>query len=340
MADKQPASNGITPDWIVRGVLTKVGDMFDRLTGRGWKPSSSLATSELVERLKSLLDSEARDERPGCKFVPNNIKLKIQWDKFSTDSDESMRKLENELLAAAVDHINDKRYFTHAPLVMEVKPDYFTPGVRLMVSFDKFADEEHEAAVNLAVPGATVENIDESVAPHRSERTFEANYVLNGVQKSKTLTLKKGIRLSVGRTKENDLSISDESVSKIHASLAVDDAGKLIVADTGSTNGTFVDDRRIAYGKAVVVGNGGKVKFGAIQVSFKPEHIIMPDESLIKSSAEQPAQMISPASALDRPLAGLPAPTEPSIPIDPPAPTEPAIDVTQAFDPAKEGDSI
>src|SRR6476659_3866424 len=187
MADQQPASKGITPDWLVRGILTKVGDMFDRLTGRGWKPSSSLATSELVERLKALLDSEARDETPGCKFVPNNIKLRMQWDKFSTDSDENMKKLEKELLAAAVDHINDKRYFTHAPLAMEVKPDYFTPGVRLMVSFDKFSDDEHEAAVDLNMPGATAEAIDESIPPHRSELSFTASYAVDGNQKVKTL---------------------------------------------------------------------------------------------------------------------------------------------------------
>src|SRR5215510_435544 len=153
MADKVTETKGITPDWLVRGVLTKVGDIFDRLTGRGWKPSSSLATSELIEKLKALLDAEIREDKPGCKFVPNNIKLKMQWDKFSTDSEKDLRKLETELLSATVDQINDKRYFTHAPLVIEVKPDYFTPGVRLLVSFDKFADEDREAAVHLSVPG-------------------------------------------------------------------------------------------------------------------------------------------------------------------------------------------
>ena len=92
MVEKVPAAKGITPDWLVRGVLTKVGDIFDRLTGRGWKPSSTLATSELIEKLKALLDSEVREDTPGCKFVPNNIKLKMQWDKFSTDSEDGPSK--------------------------------------------------------------------------------------------------------------------------------------------------------------------------------------------------------------------------------------------------------
>lgn len=357
MADKQPASRGITPDWLVRGVLTKVGDMFDRLTGRGWKPSSTLATSELIERLKALLDSEARDEVSGCKFVPNNIKLKMQWDKFSTDSDEGMRRLETELLAAAVDHINDQRYFTHAPLAIEVKPDYFTPGVRLMVSFDKFADEEREATVNLAVPGETAENIDESIPPHRSERTFIAAYWLNGNERTKTLDITKGVRMSVGRTKENDFAIDDQSVSKIHASLTVDDAGRLIVADTGSTNGTFVNGERIAYGKAVLVGERGNVKFGAIDVFFKAEYIPMPGEDFtvpiegtgletetgvaLPTTIEARTEDIldeGPAPTQPTVPVAEPPPTEPAIPLDQPPATEPAISITSVKDRSPEGD--
>ena len=46
------AKKKLSLDWLMRGVLTKVGDTLDRLTGRRWNPSSSLATSELIEKLK------------------------------------------------------------------------------------------------------------------------------------------------------------------------------------------------------------------------------------------------------------------------------------------------
>jgi hypothetical protein len=274
--------------------------------------------------LKKLLDSEARDEKPGCKFVPNNIKLKMQWDKFSTDSEKGLKKLETELLAAAVDHINDRRYFTHAPLSVEVKPDYFTPGVRLLVSFDKFEDEEHEAAVHFSVPGDAAHAIEASIPPHKFERTFEASFSIRGSQHRRILNLTKGKRLSVGRTKENDLSLDDASVSKIHASLSVNDLGQLIVADTGSTNGTFVNDERIAYGKAIVVGDPGKVKFGVVEVDFKAQHILRPQEDLSAAGVVPPAAAPEsnsingdePAPAAGSPGDGvLPAPTQASIDI-------------------------
>ena len=173
MPDKPLPNKSISPDWLVRGVLTKIGDIFDRLTGRRWKPSSSLATSELVERLKALLDAEAENTEGRGFFVPHNVQLKMQWDKFSADSDESLRKLENELLIAAVDHINDRRYYTYQPFSIEVKPDYFTTGVKLFVSFEKIVDEDDASAINVIVPGNTTSEIkalDETAPPAASEQ--------------------------------------------------------------------------------------------------------------------------------------------------------------------------
>ena len=124
MTDRpQNEKEKLSADWLVRGVLTKLGDMFDRFTGRSWQPSSSLATSALIERLKALLDAEARENGDGRKFVPHKIKLKIEWNKFSTDAEKNLKTLEHELLAAVIDHINDRRYYTYAPLSLEVKPD-------------------------------------------------------------------------------------------------------------------------------------------------------------------------------------------------------------------------
>jgi len=80
--------------------------------------------------------------------------------------------------------------------------------------------------------------------------------------------LEQGKRLSVGRTRDNDIAIDHTSVSKMHASLLLNSEGKLVIADTGSTNGTYLNDERIAYGKAIEIFEGDKVKFGAIDVDL------------------------------------------------------------------------
>ncbi|MGI8639614.1 MAG: FHA domain-containing protein [Pyrinomonadaceae bacterium] len=284
MSDKisSPTKKQLSLDWLVRGVLTKLGETFDRLTGRNWKPSSSLATSELIEKLKVLLDAEVKDMGEKGKFVPHNIKLKMQWDKFSTDAETALKKLEYELLIAAIDHINDRRYQTFASMKLEIKPDYFTEGVKLLASFDKFAEEnEREVAVNVTVPdlkNVIINPIEEEIVEPEKE-IFIAEFAVNGSLKKVKLAFSEKERQSIGRTKENDLVIDEASISKIHAALVLNSDRQLMVADTGSTNGTFINGERIAYGRAFVIKDSDKLKFGTVEVAL--EHIINEEEKLV-----------------------------------------------------------
>ena len=276
MTDKTPVSKkGFSADWLLRGALTKLGDTVDRFTGRRWIPSSSIATSELIERVKKLLDAEAKEVPGKGAVVPHNIKLKIQWDKFSTDAEESLAKLEHELLTAAADHINDSLYYTYAPLSLEVKPDYFVEGVKLMVSFDKFTDENSDVEMNVTVPAINIADVIPAASlPAIGSETYIARFEINGIKNEKRLEFPHGESLSVGRTGSNFLVVNDASVSKIHASVSIDAQGRLSVADTGSTNGTFLNGQRISYGKAMLLEQGDQVKFGMIEVVF--EHIPRP----------------------------------------------------------------
>jgi pSer/pThr/pTyr-binding forkhead associated (FHA) protein len=269
MAEKEAVTNkGLTPDWFMRGALAKIGDKLDRFTGRHWQPSSSLATSQLIEKLRTLLDAEKKDG-PGKGFVvPHNIKLKMQWDKFSADDDNiSLQKLENELLIAAADHINDNLYYTYAPLHIEVKPDYFTEGVKLLVSFDDFADDDPETEMNVTMPLVKAAPVEQAAAP-ATQRKLQASFSLVGKPTQRTVDIPSDGRLTVGRTGSNGLMIDDNSISKVHASIAIDAANNLSVADTGSTNGTFINGERIAYGKAMPFTVSDSVAFGSVEVRF------------------------------------------------------------------------
>lgn len=280
-----------SPDWLLKGILTKVGETFDRLTGRNWKPSSSLATSELIERIKQLLDGEVKDLGKEGRFVPHNIKLKMQWDKFSTDSEKAVEMLKNELHIAAIDHINDKRYYTYAPINIEIKPDYFTEGVKLLASFEKFAEEKSEVAVNVTLPDLKVKDLipvaEKPLEPEKE--VFIVGFNLNGKQKEIELKFGLGERKSIGRTKENDLILDDTSVSKVHAAFVFNSQSKLMLADTGSTNGTFINGTRIAYGRAFPVGGGDSLKFGTVEVSL--DHIAREPE-VVESEEVEPEVLV------------------------------------------------
>jgi FHA domain len=265
-----PGKKSISADWLVRGVLTKIGDTLDRFTGRRKKPVSSLATTELIDRVRKLLDAKVRDLGPKGRFVPHVIRLKMEWNKVSEDVSDALKTIEYTLHAAAIDHINDNLYHTYAPLRVEVKPDYFTEGVQLQASFDDLADEEQsDVKLNLTVPVVNVRELVPSVEPAEAGETVTAEFTLNGKTKLLEIPAAPGKRISVGRLKESTLWIDDASVSKIHAALSLNSGNKLIVADTGSTNGTFLNGERIAYGKALEVSDGDTVKFGNVEVVLK-----------------------------------------------------------------------
>ncbi|MBX3282144.1 MAG: FHA domain-containing protein [Acidobacteria bacterium] len=267
-------------DSLLRGVLGKLGDIFDGFTGRQWKPSSGLATSEIIERIKQILDSEAREVRGKGKVVPHSIVLKMQWDKFSTDDPTTIDALESELLVAAIDHINDRRYYTYAPMTIEVKPDYFTEGIRFIASFDPSSDsEEDEKEIHLSIPTFDAKApSSESKSEVDSEPTAStlqpgvflctAAFEIGGFENEVQLRVPAPGRISVGRTAESMLTIDDTSVSKHHATLAISANGDMAVADTGSTNGTKVNNEKIAYGEVVTITGDDRVTFGTIDVKF------------------------------------------------------------------------
>jgi diguanylate cyclase (GGDEF)-like protein len=73
-----------------------------------------------------------------------------------------------------------------------------------------------------------------------------------------------GTRL--GRSSENTFQFREISVSRHHAVLAVDPQGIVRLTDLGSTNGTFLNERRIAAHGPVRVKDGDRIRLGTTVV--------------------------------------------------------------------------
>lgn len=67
----------------------------------------------------------------------------------------------------------------------------------------------------------------------------------------------------VGRASSNDLVLSDEGISSRHATLRVGSGG-LEVVDDDSTNGTYVNGKRLAPGVAIPLKNGDTLRLGRL----------------------------------------------------------------------------
>jgi hypothetical protein len=290
--DKPEQKKPLSPDKLIQGVLSKLGETFDGLLGRQAKASSSLATSELIIRAKKMLDSQVRDLGEKGRYVPHLVQLKVEWGKFSTDSPESLRTLEHELLAAVIDHINDHRYLTYAPVKITAKPDYFVTGIHIVTSFGEPEKENDEVDLSVTIPQIKVGELIPEPPPAPApvpeppkDNIVIAKFSVGEAQSEKHLRFAPGQRMNVGRTRENDLALEDGSVSKLHAALSFNHDGDLVVADTGSTNGTFINKERLAYGKAFTIKEGDMVTFGNVNVLF--ERVMPEPEEVQEEEAEE-----------------------------------------------------
>src|SRR5678815_2802519 len=256
------------PERILRRVLEGMGDVVDRRLGRTVEPRSGLTTSKLIERMKRLIDERARDEGRKGRIAPHHLVLKVEWGTHSEAPPEILHDLKNEVLAAAIDHINDHRYRTLATVTVEAEVDIFTTGISVDPNFGEFEDDlrkEDEARrakkAGVPIPAA---------APPMPDIEVIARVTQQDSSREIPLIFKPGgRRLNVGRASDNELTLNHTSVSKIHAALLMTGEGTLLVADTGSTNGTYLNGRRISYGESRLIEDGDVVGFGDVEVRLR-----------------------------------------------------------------------
>jgi len=256
------------PERILRRVLEGMGDVVDRRFGRTVEPRSGLTTSKLIDRMKRLIDERVRDEGQKGRIAPHHLLLKVEWGTHSEAPPEILNDLKNEVLAAAIDHINDHRYRTLGPVTVEAEVDIFTSGISVDPTFGEFEedlrrkDEQRRAKkAGVAIPTVAPSMPDVAVIARITQQ--------NGTREVPLMFKRGGRRLNVGRASDNELTLNDGSVSKIHAALLMTTEGTLLVADTGSTNGTYLNGRRIAYGESRPIEDGDVVGFGDVEVRLR-----------------------------------------------------------------------
>jgi hypothetical protein len=266
--DNQPPKRRretVLPERIMRRVLEGVGEVVDRKLGRTADPKAGLSTDQLIQRMNRMIDERSRDEKGKGRIAPHHLKLKIEWGTHSETPPEVTKRLETEILAAAVDHINDNRYRTLAPLKIETEVDIFTHGITVEPTYGEFEEELAQKDLERKLGAAKAARRDTKL-----EIPMIARVTLpEGSKEVELPFVVGGRRMNVGRGTDNDLHLNHSSVSKVHAALKMDRDQTLLVADTGSTNGTHINGKRIPYGEARPISEGDVVAFGEVEVRFR-----------------------------------------------------------------------
>src|SRR3954454_19656338 len=97
--------------------------------------------------------------------------------------------------------------------------------------------------------------------------------------------------ITVGRAKGNTVQLEDPSVSRRHARITADAAGRLTVADEGSSHGTWLDGRRIIAPQPL--RDGARLRIGDAELLVEAPRderaaartIVVPDTGDLRAGA-------------------------------------------------------
>ena len=91
---------------------------------------------------------------------------------------------------------------------------------------------------------------------------------------------------SLGRSGESSFQISDITVSRDHAVVITDETGTVQIRDEGSTNGTFLNGKRIHAHRLVDLADGDRVQLGT-KIVFKLVRLDPNDEQFQREMYER-----------------------------------------------------
>jgi len=82
-----------------------------------------------------------------------------------------------------------------------------------------------------------------------------------------------GGRKTVGRANSGekvDIPLADQTISSRHAAFSIDGAaGTIVIEDTGSTNGTYVNEEPLVFTGKRDLHDGDKIRFGGFSTIVK-----------------------------------------------------------------------
>lgn len=70
----------------------------------------------------------------------------------------------------------------------------------------------------------------------------------------------------IGRESSNDIKLPDINASRVHAEIGIDNSGRWIITDLGSTNGVYVNTRRV---ESIPLHDGDIILIGTTELEFQ-----------------------------------------------------------------------
>ncbi len=226
--------------------------LFERPTARLLR--AHLEPVTLIRRLERTMDEERRVDAEGV-LAPTRFAVRVSGSDAAALA--RLPDLEDDLARAALDHARRRGYrIPERPIVaLLVAPELALGEVRVAAGF---GDGRRVPAVAGGGPEMTlVHPLPPAVVP----RTVLRVLAPGGSAREVALD---GRPLTIGRSTDVEVVLADPLASRRHARLS-SRAGRLVISDLGSTNGTRLNGDRV---REAVVGPGDRIEVGATRLEI------------------------------------------------------------------------
>lgn len=105
----------------------------------------------------------------------------------------------------------------------------------------------------------------------------------NGEHPSLEFSISLGQTVRLGRAKTNDVVLFDKDVSRLHAAMSASESG-VVISDLASTNGTFVNGRRISV--PVDLSGNSEVRLGNVRLLVSMFYAAAADDEEVGTKTE------------------------------------------------------
>jgi FHA domain-containing protein len=200
-------------------------------------------------------------------FVPNSYVVSLSPTDYA-QFEQYRRSLEQDLAEALLGAARDRNYTLLAFPTVEIERDEDMPPGDLRVSCALVDASGEEVAPDAKTLGAVEAGhtmvLDREKLLRERPRAPKATVEVREGDERREIALGPEA-LAIGRDPQNDVIVDDRRVSRKHAEIRLR-LGRYTIYDLQSTNGTYVNGRRVAE---VVLSDGDRVAIGGVELHFR-----------------------------------------------------------------------
>jgi hypothetical protein len=237
---------------LARRILERLGTKVDSKLARSEHRLQARLIGNLASKLEAVVEANLREDEQGIRRVaPNQFKVLFTYEETSKLSPQYIESVGTELTATVFEYINNRRYVTDGPVVVEAVRDLFAAATEIKTSFS----------------GEQVSRSESAGSTSQTEFSKTARFLSSDGRTYQVQLASSRAPAYVGRVAGSAIRIDDPSVSRMHCSISLRSDGSVIVADLGSANGTLVNEVPLKPDEARILNKGDVISVGDFKLT-------------------------------------------------------------------------